>query len=570
MTTQKKKRGPKGEKVEGIEWLHLFGRAALSVLLGLALALVVPTRFTEEMGAQTMARYAAPFSGYLFDVERGKAAAKDPVKWNEREITVLAIDREALRARGEGWPARYPFYSWLLGYLNKYRPTGLFIDVILSQPGNKDCNGSGKATGFSGFKKANACYCTNDIDDFGDFRQAVTGLISSNVPVFLAARREPDNTLVTNAAIDSDSAFKSLRRVGVEFSAHSVDRLAWTYPLVYAGKEPGDIQTTHPVAASAAAPELLDSSKGQCTASAAFAIFSEVYDTEKKLTVPCNESKSMSITWPLDTAADGLLWQESADEESEARHGMPRILRADLGDDDEEMYCTSSGNLSTLLKRAEVRALFRPSSRPLCVHYRTIHASQLERMRPEDLKKAFSNHFVMIGTSFAYSNDLILSPLQDRIPGVFLHAVALDNLLSRGDKLENVEAWELDFHTSANRWGRLLSLGAVGFGLIFFTVFLKKEARKKFARFHRERTHWRKPLHWHWWAAKGTTAAFNITLFVTSFIVLVAFGVLMILLGNWMLVPFLLISHVLACTIAVEWLEWSEHLFNWITDSKED
>ncbi|MFM0055981.1 CHASE2 domain-containing protein [Paraburkholderia phytofirmans] len=570
MTTHKKKRGPKGEKVEGIEWLHLLGRAALSVLLGLALAVVVPTRFTEEMGAQTMARYAAPFSGYLFDTARGKAAAKDPVQWKQREITVLAIDREALRARGEGWPARYPFYSWLLGYLNEYRPTGLFIDVILSQPRNKDCDGGGKAAGFGGVEKAKACYCTNDIDDFGDFRQTLTGLTSNKIPVFLAARREPDNTLVTNAALDSDSELKSLRRVGVEFSAHSVDRLAWTYPLVYAGKEPGDTETTHPVSASAAVPDLPEQSKGRCTASAAFAIFSDMYDEGKKFTVPCNETKSMSITWPLDTAADGLLWQEPADEESEARHHMPRILRADLGDDDDEMYCTSSGQLSTLLKRAEARALFRPTSRPLCVHYRTIHASQLERMSPEDLGKAFSNHFVMIGTSFAYSNDLILSPLQDRIPGVFLHAVALDNLLSRGEKLENVEAWELDSHTSANRWGRLLLLGAIGFGLIFFTVLLKKEARKKFARFHRERTHWRKPLHLHWWAAKGVTAAFNITLFVTSFIVLVAFGVVMILLGNWMLVPFLLISHVLACTIAVEWLEWSEHLFNWITDSKED
>jgi hypothetical protein len=34
-------------------------------------------------------------------------------------------------------------------------------------------------------------------------------------------------------------------------------------------------------------------------------------------------------------------------------------------------------------------------------------------------------------------------------------------------------------------------------------------------------------------------------------------------------VPFLVVAHILACSIAVEWLEWSEHLFNWITDSKE-
>ncbi|MFM0237145.1 CHASE2 domain-containing protein [Paraburkholderia phytofirmans] len=556
MATHENNPGPKGEKREGIDWVHLFGRAALSVVLGLLLAVVVPTRLIEEMGAQTMARYAAPFSGYLFDSDRRKNMATDWAKWNEREITVLVIDREALMARGEGWPAHYPFYTWLLSYFKDNPPRGLFIDVILSQSRNEEYSSCGKNAGLGGFEqaKAESCHYADDIQDFDDFKKAITRLTSHDIKVFLAARRDDDNTLVTNVPLDDDAELKSLTRVGVEFSAHSVDRIAWTYPLFYPAKL-GETGQNRP-------------SKNDCPVSAAVAIFNEVY--HGTLAVTCEEASFMSITWPLDTAADGLLWHESPDEESEARGRLWSFLRVDRGDGDEQMYCTSSDSQSKLLWRAEIRAFLRQTSRPLCVHYRTIHASQLERMTPDERKEAFNNHFVMIGTSFAYSNDLILSPLQERIPGVFLHAVALDNLLSRGDDLEKIETWELDRHTSVGRWCKVLMLGAVGFGLIFFTVFLKKEARKKFSRFHRERTHWRKPLHWHWWAAKGTTAAFNITLFVTSFIVLVAFGVLMILLGNWMLVPFLLISHVLACTIAVEWLEWSEHLFNWITDSKED
>ncbi|MFM0005570.1 CHASE2 domain-containing protein [Paraburkholderia dipogonis] len=556
MATHENNHGPEGEERGGIDWAHLFGRAALSVLLGLLLAIVVPTRFIEEMGAQTMARYAAPFSGYLFDSHRRNDVAKDWAQWNKKDITVLVIDREALMARGEGWPARYPFYTWLLSYLKDYRPKGLFIDVILSQPSNKEYASCGKVVGLGGLEKAKAeaCHYANDMEDFDDFKKTVARLTSQDIKVFLAARREEDNTLVTNPALDNDGQLKSLTRVGVEFSAHSVDRLAWTYPLVYPGKHSETDES--------------ESSKGDCPVSAAVAIFNEVYSGG--LAVTCGTARFMSITWPLDTAVDGLLWHESPEEEAEAHDGLWSFVRVDRGDDDEEMYCTSSGNQLQLLWRAEVRAFLRQTSRPLCVHYRTIHASQLRRMSTNDLQEAFSNHFVMIGTSFAYSNDLILSPLQDRIPGVFLHAVALDNLLSRGDKLERVEAWELDRHTSAARWGKIFLLCAIGFVLIFVTVFLKKEARKKFADFHHERTHWEKRLDTHWWAAKIVTAVFNITLFATSLVVLVVFGVLMILLGNWMLVPFLLISHVLACTIAVEWLEWSEHLFNWITDSKED
>ncbi len=111
MATQSEKPGPQAGKHEQAGWLRLSWRAALSVLLGLLLALVVPTRFTEEMGAQTIARYAAPFSGYLFDLERKKAIGLAPNAWNDKEITVLVIDREALSAHNEGWPARYPFYS---------------------------------------------------------------------------------------------------------------------------------------------------------------------------------------------------------------------------------------------------------------------------------------------------------------------------------------------------------------------------------------------------------------------------------------------------------------------------
>lgn len=110
MATQKEEeQGHKGAKHEGGGFWHLFGRAALSVVLGIVLAFLLPTRFGEEMGAQTMARYAAPFSGYLFDREREKAVDKEQSDWHGKSITVLVIDAEVLAACKEGWPAHYPF-----------------------------------------------------------------------------------------------------------------------------------------------------------------------------------------------------------------------------------------------------------------------------------------------------------------------------------------------------------------------------------------------------------------------------------------------------------------------------
>ena len=546
--------GGEGKKLEKIGWRHLFGRAALSVLLGLLLALVVPTRFTEEMGAQTMARYAAPISGYWFDrsgereiechrevdTRHGNEKVSEPSRtvWNDKDITVLVIDREALKAQNQGWPADYSFYDWLLKRVAVSHPDRIFIDVILSQP---------KGHGFEQFKQSLAN-------------------LTKTAPVYLAARRTEANTLATNSDLDGDQELKEVKRVGIEFSAHAVDRLAWTYPLVYAKEEHNTEQITGTERPADRELKWRNPSEGNCPLSAAFAIYEDVYG-RGNLEARCDEPRFMSVTWPLDTAQDGLRWLEADDEESEARHAS--LLRVDTGDHDEQMYCTSSDSEGTLLLRAEFRAFLRPTSRPLCVHYRTIHASQIEQMSAGEQLAAFNGRIVMIGTSFDYSNDFVLSPLNDRIPGVFLHAAALDNLFRHRGELDNIEAWEPHVDMPAARWGKLLLLSVVGFGAILLIAGAKKTVRHRFSHFYHERWHWQTRFSWRWWRAKALTAGFNILFAAVSGIVLLAFGVTMIVFGTHLQMPFLLIAHVLACTIAVEWLEWSEHLFNWMTDSKE-
>jgi hypothetical protein len=393
-------------------------------------------------------------------------------------------------------------------------------------------------------------------------------LIAKKKPVFLAARLNEDNTLVTNADLDGDPELSTVKRVGVEFSAHAVDRLAWTYPLVYPKKEHCDEQIPRGNQSAQCGKEKPDTAATDCAWSAAFSIFKEVYDKDKKLVVPCNQASFMSVTWPLDTAAYGLRWRESEDEESEMRHKLS-LLRTDSFDDDLQMYCTSSDSELKLLWRAEARAILRPTGRPLCVHYRTIHASQLEKMSNDEWDAAFRDRFVMIGTSFAYSNDFVLSPLNDRIPGVFLHAAALDNLLSGNNTLENIEAWEPELFMAASRWCKLLFLGGIGFVAMLLIVAGKKKVREKFRDSYHEHRRWKTHLSAAWWRAKRTVAVFNVAFFTISGLVLVMFGVAMIVIGTWIHVPFLVVAHVLACTIAVEWLDWSEDLFNWITDSKE-
>ncbi|TFE42229.1 CHASE2 domain-containing protein [Paraburkholderia dipogonis] len=582
MATKDKEKAREGPNHERVGFWYLFGRAALSVVLGILLAIAVPSRFSEEMVSQTIARFAAPFSGYLFDYERKNDIAADPRGWNGTDITVLVIDREALEGCREGWPARYPFYTWLLGYLNRFPPKGLFIDVILSQSRSRGSGELEKTTCTGDLKQPARSDGNTHFTEFDGFKKALTRLTSSGTRVFLAARRTPENMLITNPELDNDVDLKALKRVGVEFSAHAVDRLAWTYPLVYPKESP--CQEEHGSSADQTLDcdgKVPDISEGKCQLSAAFAIFEDIYEKRGGgIVVPCNSAKFMSVTWPLDTASDGLLWRVSKDEESEARRDS--WIRVDQGDDDAQMYCTSSDSELTLLMRAEARAIFRPASRPLCVHYRTIHASMLQRKSVDErangeetglddvLRSAFKDRVVMIGTAFAYSNDLILSPLQDRIPGVFLHAVALDNLLSHHSTFEDIEAWEPRLIMPMNRWCRLGLYTVIGILAMSLVVIGKSRARERFKRFHRERSHWKTRFSAPWWRAKQSTALFNLTFSLASGIALVVVGVGMILIGEWMQIPFLVVAHVIACTIAAEFFEWSEHLFRWITDIKEN
>lgn len=70
-----------------------------------------------------------------------------------------------------------------------------------------------------------------------------------------------------------------------------------------------------------------------------------------------------------------------------------------------------------------------------CAYSLTLSAADLETTDPDDqalLKRLLRNKLVLVGAHIVGTGDLTLSPLHGKIPGVYAHAMALDNLINWG------------------------------------------------------------------------------------------------------------------------------------------
>jgi hypothetical protein len=541
-----------GNKTEGLGRSHpvrmFLLRLFSTIAIGCLAALILPSRFTEEMGAQKIAKLAAPFEGYKYS----------PAKRDD--ITILLIDEASLQDAQQSWPATFDFYVTLLKYVNTpaniappkaWHPRAVFFDIVFEHQQDK--------AQLQAFEKA--------LDAIDAASQARREDKNGRPAVFLAARLHAPHDLSINEDLD---AYAGATEVAIEYSPNEVDRIAWTYHLFLGEKE--DEHEHAPAPEHATIRPASMQAHASATAlpperrSAALSIYEDAYGRTEPVHYRY-PSSTMMLTWGLDTAEYGLLWKAEEDEEAKARkHSW---LNVDRESPQDPMYCTSDDDAAVLRNRAEERSIMRSLSRPLCVYHRTIHASQLRNMTPGQLKAAFDDKVVMIGTALRYSNDIVVSPLHDRIPGVFLHAMALDNLLTSNGHYQ--EYWEPPQSPSDVHWLGFAALCLVGLAPVALVRAGKEYLREKYRHWRHSRPG-RRPTRFHrlWWRRKTLDAAFKFTLFIGCGLILLGCAIGLLVLGqSWLHVPFLAVSHLVACAMAVEWFDWGSDFVNWILDVRE-
>ncbi len=216
---------------------------------------------------------------------------------------------------------------------------------------------------------------------------ALCELRDAGVPVFLAALPGDDGGLRLRAGLATPAGQPPcFTLVDVRYSASKVDRLVWSYPLWSDGD----------------------------TRSAALAMAQDVAG----IALPKGE-EAMALTWGV----DNLGQRPFSPDCRLARGGYPEML---------------PGYVRRLLYGPE-------ASKPICPYTRTLTLSELraadtDQARLEDL---LTDRYVMIGAALSGFNDTVLSPVHDVIPGVFMHAMALDNLLTYRDHYKRALEWEI-------------------------------------------------------------------------------------------------------------------------------
>lgn len=102
------------------------------------------------------------------------------------------------------------------------------------------------------------------------------------------------------------------------------------------------------------------------------------------------------------------------------------------------------------------------SAQARCPYSLTLSASDLEVSTPEDralLAQLLRDRLVLVGANITSTGDLVQSPVHGKIPGIYLHAMALDNLITLGMRYDREPANLLNFEVS---WLDLIEIALLG------------------------------------------------------------------------------------------------------------
>lgn len=301
------------------------------------------------------------------------------------QITVVMYDQEFLRGSRSAWPISYQDHAdWLLRLAGdpNARPRAIFLDITFGQG--------------------------RDDPTLPALRDALCKLQHEfKVPVFLAALPAPaDGKLAIREGLAADPA-KGERAcftlVGVDYVPDALDGLAWSYQLsrhrTDNGWQPGPAG---------------DPSQQPSYRSAAMAMAEDVARIDLGL-----ETEPMSLVWGHNSTPQA----DRPNSLQNCRPGVPDWRKLIPG---------------------VVRQLWEEGPRqPLCPYHRTLSMAQLGELSEQQLAPYLAGRYVMVGANVPGYNDFADSPVHRLVPGVHLHAMALDNFLTyRGEYKLNAE-WSM-------------------------------------------------------------------------------------------------------------------------------
>ena len=372
----------------GFEWLLNASskKRVLSALLGFAL-LAATSFFMLWLGD----RINAPGMAVTRFMARAQAPLTAEFAYPAQargQISVVMYDQQFLKSQGAAWPISYQEHADWIGRLVEIpggKPKALMLDITFGQERNDP--------------------------SITALREKLCEISRVHgIPVYLAAL--PDSAargldvrdgLVRGQGTGSDACYTL---VGVDYVPDPLDGLAWTYQLTrfFDGTQwkPGQAPPGNAV------PQYR---------SAALAIAEDLGVVKLN-----SHAEPMALMWGFKSEAQS----DRSDLTSGCQPGEPDLQR------------WVPRLISQLWEHGD-----KPS---LCPYHRSLSFAQVAEMEEAALTKFVADKFVFIGAQVPGYNDYVNSPVHGLLPGVYLHAMALDNFLSYGADYKISAEWTLPPH----------------------------------------------------------------------------------------------------------------------------
>jgi CHASE2 domain-containing sensor protein len=472
-----------------------FIAGGLALLVGLSFALFAHVIFGEEFATRQQARMYAPFAGLTYGAgHRG-------------QIRALVVDDASLEEAGQVWPARYSYSARLLQALAQYKPKAVFVDIFYQ--------------------------AQRDDGSISRLVDQLCAMQQQGIPVKLAAVRDAHGEHRLRPELEA-VAGRCFEKVSVRYTPDEVDHMAWNYPLHAEQEGAGHGEAAahgdehggeHGAAPPAAHSEPLRS--------AALALAAEGGGA-----LP-HGHHPISLTWGLDPARTGLDWRAA---------GKPG-----------QSYCRPDHSGWELLPTGLRQLIYGDASEPVCVFHETLRASELSQTTPEEdarLRATLEGKYVVLGLALSGSNDQVLSPVHGRIPGLYLHAMALDNLLTFGARTP-VDMHLLDAGSGPAWLFLLVALSVLILTLHWALPELKARREKKHPpQPETPEKHGKKMFH------PGAALAF-LGMCVLKLAISILLGCLLLWIGQSVFgIGFLSIIGIVFLTVVAEWTEFNEKLLH--------
>lgn len=313
----------------------------------------------------------------------------------QRSIAVVTLDDTDLREYGLNWPVPLDYYQRLLDSVVKRKPQAIFLDVVfLDNKPEREVNALVGA----------ACRATE-----------------AGVPFFMATFAR--GALTSNA---ERKLFGARTATGVpcavpvrsNVTPDSLDQSQWAYPLKPRAEDE----------AGRYAAELPDS------------VALTIYCRFHAATCPAHAEVPQALVWATRAAPTNVEIMVTRD----AGGALKPV-------------CRGVWNWWEVIPGAGlVMQLAGRPSLPLCPYNQVVpvRAFKGQGFAPQELDEALAGKIVMIGADLKAVGDNAFSPLHGRLPGVHVHAMALDNLISFGGqyRANGDFEWHELWHSAANRF----------------------------------------------------------------------------------------------------------------------